>query len=282
MIKITEIVSLRQLYAYQSRLAVPYFFATEFESWKEAFENDVDGEGRQLFQQLHAKAAYDGEKLVGFVQYGNTAFGFDDQGNLSAQVSYPVIRALYFEDGREDAGKLLLQAAMEDWGAFPKAYAFFHYFGMSCFARHGKLFERFSWIAELLHKAGFEIEHENMYYSAKLQAIPGSQVEIVAQEVTKGDQQSIDFLLDHKQVGCCEVHYVNRETAYLRWIYIHDDQQNRGIGSQCMSALKVWLHQRGMTRLDTDTAVNNVRAQHYYEKNHFVCEGITRSYFRNQ
>lgn len=282
MIKVTNITNLAQVYDYQMHLSAPNFFPVDFESWKASFAQDVDGEGRLLFRQLHAKAAYDGDTPVGFVQYGHTAFGFDDRGEISAEVSYPVIRALYFDEGREDTGKLLLQAAMEEFCTADKVYAFFHYFGMRCFARHGKLFEGFSWIGELLRGAGFTVEHENVYYSASLRAQAGAEVEIVAHALTKGGQQTLEFLLDHKQIGCCEVHYVTPGVAYLRWIYVNDDLQNQGIGSKCMAALKAWLYAQGMTRLDTDTALHNLRAQHYYEKNGFAREGITRSYHRIQ
>jgi RimJ/RimL family protein N-acetyltransferase len=67
--------------------------------------------------------------------------------------------------------------------------------------------------------------------------------------------------------------------VFLRWIYVNDEVQNRGVGSQAMAALKNWLISKGMTRLDTDTALDNCRAQHYYEKNGFTREGITRSYY---
>ena len=146
MINIKEITDLAEVYDYQMRLPAPYFFQTDFESWKRSFAKDTDGEGRTLFRNLAAKAAYDGETLVGFVQYGYTAFGFDDRGEISSEVSYPVIRGLYYDEGREDAGELLLEAAMAEFGDYCRVYAFFHYFGMSCFARHGKLFEGFSWI----------------------------------------------------------------------------------------------------------------------------------------
>lgn len=46
-----------------------------------------------------------------------------------------------------------------------------------------------------------------------------------------------------------------------------------------MTALKNWLRRQGMTQLDTDTALDNVGAQHYYEKNGFVRKGITKSFF---
>lgn len=280
MIKITELTDLRQIYDYQLQFAAPNFFPTEFSFWKEAFENDTDGEGRRLFRQLRTKAAYDGDRLIGFVQYGNTAFGFDGHGEISDQVSYPVIRSLYFDEGRDDAGKLLLQAAMKELEAGQTVYAFFHYFGMRCFARHGKLFERFPWIAELLYAAGFAVEHENVYYSAAVQESADAEVALVVHDLSSGGQQVFDLMLEGNQIGGCEVHYVNADTAYLRWIYVNEELQNQGIGSKCMTALKNRLYQQRITRLDTDTALDNLRAQRYYEKNGFTREGITRSYLK--
>lgn len=280
MIKVTDITNLTQVYAYQMRLPVPYFLSADFESWKRSFEHDVDGEGRLLFRNLRGKAAYDGDALIGFIQYGNTAFGFDARGEISAEVSYPVIRSLYFDEGREDAGRLLLQEALREFEAARTVYAFFHYFGMSCFARHGKLFDHLGWIRELLHGHGFVVEHENVYCSAAVQAGPGSEAELVAHELTKGGQQTFDFVLDHAQIGGCEVHYPDaRGTAFLRWIYVNDELQNQGVGSGCMNALKGWLHGHSITRLDTDTALDNRRAQRYYEKNGFTREGVTRSFY---
>lgn len=280
MLRITDIISQEQVYDYQMCLTAPYFFSADFGSWKKSFSNDVDGEGRLLFKELHGKVAYDDDTIVGFIQYGNTAFGFDNCGEISKDVSYPVIRSLYFNQGREDAGKLLLQEAMNEFDAAEKVYAFFHYFGMSCFARHGKLFEHYTWIKKLLHQYGFVIEHENVYYSASVQDRADSEVEIISHNLTKANQQTFDFILNHNQIGGCEVHYLDTKgTAFLRWIYVNDEVQNQGVGSKCMIALKKWLYEKGITRLDTDTALDNHRAQRYYEKNGFVREGITRSYF---
>ena len=53
------------------------------------------------------------------------------------------------------------------------------------------------------------------------------------------------------------------------------------MGSKCMNRLKHALVQRGFCKLDTDTAVDNLIAQRYYEKNGFSREGITRSYYRD-
>ena len=279
--KVAAITDLKPIYEYQLRFAAPYFFPADYASWQKSFLQDIDGEGRMLFKTLHSKAVYDGEVPVGFIQYGRTAFGFDETGEISAKVSYSVIRSLYFDEGREDVGHLLLQQALQDFADEKTVYAFFHYFGMSCFARHGKLFERFDWIAQLLREYGFDLEHKNVYYSSSVQQTVASSIKLLVHELTKGAQQSFEFVLDGEQIGVCELHYPDVPgIAYLRWIYVSDELQNQGAGSQCMAALKNWLHERGYTRLDADTAMDNHRAQHYYDKNGFTWEGITRSYYR--
>ena len=93
--KVTAITDLKPIYEYQLHFAAPCFFPADFASWQKSFLQDIDGEGRILFKTLHSKAVYDGEVPVGFIQYGRTAFGFDETGELSAKVSYPVIRSLY-------------------------------------------------------------------------------------------------------------------------------------------------------------------------------------------
>lgn len=279
MLKIIEVENFKQIYDYQMRFHSPYFFAQPFAAWKESFLKDVDGEGRPLFRELIVKAAYDDDELIGYIQYGNSAFGFDQQGDISAEVSYPIIRNLYFDSNRADAGECLLKEALDTFGKTDRVYAFFHYFGMSCFARHGKLFDQHRHIEELLKKCGFETEHENVYYSSVLDGEEVSEIEVVPHDLTKGNQQYFDFKLSDSQVGGCEVHFVNEQIAYLRWIYMNGNLTGRGIGTKCMHALKQWLYQKGITRFDTDTAVSNLVAQHYYEKTGFTREGVTRSYY---
>lgn len=280
MIRIQEVDRLEEIYIYQICFHTPYFFSADFNTWKESFVADVDGEGKRLFKDLWVKAAYEENELIGFIQYGNTAFGFDNQGEVSADVSYHVIRNLYFNKNRADAGQLLINAAMDAFGTADQVYAFFHYFGMSCFARHGKLFEQHHHIEALIKENGFETEHENVYYSSILNRDDQSDIEITPHSLTKGNQQHIDFLLYGNQVGGCEVHYIDHKTAYLRWFYVNGNITGKGIGTRCMKALKRWLYQKGTTRFDADTAISNIAAQHFYEKNGFTREGITRSFYQ--
>lgn len=279
MLKITEADNLRDIYNFQLSFKVPYFFTTDFESWKKSFTEDIDGEGRQLFNELTAKAVYNNDEIVGFIQYGKTAFGFADNGEISSDISYPVIRSFYFKKDEADAGKLLLSDALENLGNNKRVYAFFHYFGMTCFARHGKLFEKYDYIEALLKENSFVIEHENVYYSSTLNAEENSEVVVTPHDMTKGNHQYIDFHLNDSHVGGCEVHYLDENTAYLRWIYVNSEITGKGIGTKCMKALKSFLYEKGFKRFDTDTAVNNTVAQHYYEKTGFKREGITKSFF---
>ena len=280
MLKITDDFSLQDIYSFQLGFQTPYFFTGNFDEWKKSLESDTDGEARELFDELYVKAVYDEDVLLGFVQYGKTAFGFDNNGEISSDVSYFVIRNLYFIKDRADAGELLLKEVMNSLGEDKKVYAFFHYFGMSCFARHGKLFESHTHIEALLKDNGFEVEHENVYYSSVLNGNESSEVTITANDLTKGNQQYIDFKIDGNHVGGCEVHYLSESIAYLRWIYVNGDMVGKGIGTKCMTALKGFLYEKGITRFDTDTAIDNIVAQHYYEKNNFIREGITRSYYK--
>lgn len=85
-------------------------------------------------------------------------------------------------------------------------------------------------------------------------------------------------MLSNNKVGGCEIHFVNNKIAYLRWIYINSDITGKGIGSMCINAVKQWLFSKGFIQLDTDTALSNRVAQHFYEKNSFIRKGITRSF----
>lgn len=190
-----------------------------------------------------------------------------------------MIRQLYFDRGREEAGRLLLRQARRAFAGEEKVYAFFHYFGMSCYARHGKLYEGFDHIHRALLEAGFGVEHENVFYSSALSGADDSPAALRWHGMTAGRQRYCDFLLDGKIVGGCEAHFLeDGRTVYLRWIFIEDSLCGQGVGTKCMAALKADLYKQSAVRLDTDTAMTNTAAQRFYEKTGFVGQGVTRSY----
>lgn len=142
---ITENVQLKEIYEYMNKLSFPYHYETDYDLWKQSYLRDVDGEGRSLFRNLTTIGAYQNDKIIGFIQYGRSAFGFDEKGEISEAASYAVIRNFYYDEENEEAGFQLLSEAMNRMkdAHMGRVYAFFHYFGMSCYARHGKLFEGF-------------------------------------------------------------------------------------------------------------------------------------------
>ena len=278
--EISDVNSLIQIYKYHMSFHSPQFIFSNFEEWKKSFKEDIDGEGRTLFKELFVKAIYEDANIVGFIQYGKTAFGFLETGDISFDVSYNVIRNIYFDENRLDVGNALIKHAINYFNEDEKVYVFFHYFGMSCFARHGKLYEKYEHIEKALINNGFEIEHENVYYSSRIFESEKEDIVLKPQKLTLGNQQYFDFLINDKHVGGCEIHYVNQKAAYLRWIYINGDIVGKGIGSKCIKTLKSYLFEKGINRFDTDTALSNNVAQHFYEKNNFIKEGITKSYYK--
>lgn len=268
-----------------NKMSYPYHYKTEYNLWEQSYLRDIDGEGRTLFHNLTTIAAHRDGKMIGFLQYGISAFGFDGKGEISDTLSCAVIRNFYYDETCEEAGRALLNETLRRLkdSNTGTVYAFFHYFGMSCYARHGKLFESLAYIKSLLEQTGFCIEHENVFYSCKLKAddLTETYVKCDWHDRTVGEQQYCDFVIDSHKVGGCEIHFLEKkDIAYLRWIFTNDDVRGKGIGSLCMTALKAELCKSGIVQLDTDTAINNLVAQHFYEKNHFHREGLTRSYYR--
>ena len=167
--ELKDTVNPREIYDYMMKLTFPYKYEVEYHIWEKSYLYDIDGEGRLLFTDLTTIGAYLGGQLTGFIQYGRTALGFDENGEISNTISYSVIRNFYFDETQKEAGNILLNEAFNDlWNATGRIYAFFHYFGMSCYARHGKLFEEFGYIHNLLKQNGFVVEHENVFYSSTL------------------------------------------------------------------------------------------------------------------
>ena len=283
-IEIKKVQDIREIYDYMAKMTFPYHYKADYKIWEKSYLYDIDGNGRILFSELETMGAYSDGKLAGFIQYGKTAFGFDSNGEISDAVSYPIIRNFYFSEEQKDIGNSLMNEAVYALSGISadRIYAFFHYFGMSCYARHGKLSEKFANIHNLLLQNGFTIEHENVFYSSTLNSERSSSVELNWHGKTPGNQQYCDFILDKSIVGGCELHFLEQDNAaYLRWIFVNDQKRGKGIGSKCMDALKTYLFSKGITRFDTDTAFTNKAAQHFYEKNGFINEGITRSYYKD-
>lgn len=255
----------------------PYHFPMSEEIWAKSMYSDIDSDGRKLFSELYTNKADHG-----IVQYGYSAFGFDESGDISEDVHYPIIRLLAFDPAYPEDGSKLLRFAMDYFQGAPRVYAFFHYFGMSVCARHGKLHEAESHVASLLAQNGFVVEHENVYYKRDLLKPENTDNRITLnwKPLSNGNCREFAAIEDGQEIGWGQIHFLpQKDIAYLRWIFIDDKRQHTGLGTAVMKQLINELYAMGIRRFDTDTALDNNAAQGYYEKTGFTNAGITRSYY---
>ena len=269
---------------WRMRHTAPFHFPMNEDLWSQSLCEDTDGDGRTLFSELTIRysrtASHRSGCINGMIQYGHTAFGFDESGEISGDVHYPVIRDLCFDEPK--VGQTLLDAALAALGNEQRIYAFFHYFGMSACGRHGKLHEKDDHIEKLLLENSFMVEHENVYYARTLTEadIGKNEVTIQWKELSAGGCREFAATRDGREFGWGQVHFLPQGgIAYLRWIYIDGSRQHQGLGTAAMKSLFSQLYAMGIRRFDTDTALNNTAAQGYYEKTGFRREGITRSYY---
>ena len=88
----------------------PYISEVEYGDYLKSLFNDTDSYGYKLFKELHLIGAYSNEELIGFIQFGVTNIGFDDNGEISEKVNYSIIRNLYFK--KREIGETLLKTAL--------------------------------------------------------------------------------------------------------------------------------------------------------------------------
>lgn len=88
-----------------------------------------------------------------------------------------------------------------------------------------------------------------MFYSSILDSAKRTTINLKWHDETLGRQRYCDFILEKDVVGGCEIHFLEQQNiAYLRWIFINENMCGNGIGSECMSALKTDLLNKGIVR----------------------------------
>ena len=86
---------------------------------------------------------------------------------------------------------------------------------------------------------------------------------------------------NQKVVGMASLHTYQGRRAHVGALgmFVHDDYQHQGIGSQLMSAVielaEKWLN---LKRIELTVYTDNASAIHLYEKYGFVIEGTLRKY----
>lgn len=279
------------LFLFWKRLAekVPYFFSVSPEKWRECLLDDKLGK-EKMFRGQEIFIAIEKGQIVGFSQCIQPAFAWDQNGQKYSNPQIGILRHFYFDEGRLDAADRLYASSEIYLNQFPTQHTFYHIFGMSCNAHHGKLHQSLAHIDRFLCEKGFQIEHENVYYSldlAQVEPIREQKLQLVPTVRPEPEAQEYEIVLSDHRIGTIQVRFLGRLTgglttdiAYLLWIEIRRDLQRQGWGAKSMQLLSSSLRSQNYRQLHLDTASTNQAAQRFYERFGFQNRGKTRSYVR--
>ncbi|NLA84268.1 MAG: GNAT family N-acetyltransferase [Clostridiales bacterium] len=268
---------------------IPYFYKNTYQAFIKSLFDDTY-EGMTIFRTTYVFAALEDGQVKGFIQYGLPAFHFTEAGKITENINIGVIRSLYYDAGRIDIGKSLLDLSLDFFKDknIKNIHAFYHAMGMSCNGHHGKLHEKYDYIGNFLCNKGFEVEHENIFYIYDMKGKSLKYPDNTGISLSDLEDNRQKFLLidqDNKAIGSAVIVYIDNLTGlcekdiiYLAWIGIDKEVKGKGLGTEFLNHIISYCLKKGYRYLHTDTAINNKTAQRFYERNGFINSGITRSY----
>lgn len=268
---------------------IPYFFPVTSSKYHECmFEDKLDNEKKFLFQETFV--AEENGQIIGFIQYGQPAFTWNEQGRKYRNPQIGIIRHFYFEADRPAVADLLFSQCKSYMEQFSEQHAFYHIFGMSCNAHHGKLHESLAHIDRFLLEKGYQVEHENQYYSLELQenqVANQNELRLVPRPAPQPNLGEYDICLCESPIGTIQIRFLEKLTGgatadivYMTWIGIQEVFRRQGRSSRALALLTAVLHRKGYKQLHLDTASTNETAQQFYEQYGFENRGRTRSFVR--
>ena len=282
-----KVADYKPLYDYYNsvRNKIPYWFDADFSVWEKSFVSDTDYDGEEMFAELITYAAYYDDKITGFIQFGISNYIYGTDGGKDHTRKGGIIRNLYYDENTDFGNKLI--AIAEEYFACKKIqykFAFFHAFGMTANAGHGKLYCGLSYIEQVLNEYGYFKEHENVYYKrliAENDIHTDNDIEVKYGESNPKGMCNFSIYYEGVYVGAGALVYLPQgNIAYLKWIYIEDIHQGKGHASAALNKIFSDLYSKGISRIDTDTADGNFIAQKLYTKTGFENMGRTRSYLK--
>ena len=283
MLKKVDVSNELALYVYFTKIGpqIPFYFPVDYDLWYKCMFNDTTEDRLPLFDELETFLYYENGILEGFIQYGISSFVFTDNGK-DFNNHYAIIRNIHYSKNCKNSEEMLeLALKYFENRNIREINAFFHYFGMSCYARHGKLHYSAFFIEELLKKYSFNKEHENVYFSKNLDKEKYYyDPEILFEINENGNKSKIIFFNNNVRIGYCELAILQNNIGYLYYIKILKEYRHKGWGTKCMNIIFHVLKNKRIVKLDLDTIDSNIIAQKFYEKIGFKNKGITRSYYK--
>jgi ribosomal protein S18 acetylase RimI-like enzyme len=280
------------LFSYWIKLGsqIPYFFPVTLEKWRDCLLDDTL-EGEKKFTSQVIYLAIENDKIAGFIQWVQPAFAWDENGEKYPNSQIGNIRHFYFDESLGHVAGHLFDKIEPFQNQFQRGHAFYHIFGMSCNAHHGKLHESLSHVERFLLRNGYEIEHENLYYSLNLARLGGTEQRSILRVKVPDEDSSIqgyDIVDGDTEIGGVQICYLDaltdgatKDVVYLNWIMINNEYRRQGWASKAIRALVDEIRNRGYKYLHTDTAHDNLGAQRLYESLGFKCKGRTKDYITN-
>jgi ribosomal protein S18 acetylase RimI-like enzyme len=173
---------------------------------------------------------------------------------------------------------------------FSPQHAFYHIFGLSCNAYHGKLHESLGHVDRYLIEKGYQGEHENQYYTIDLQedrVTNQNELHLVPNPASQPDLGEYKIYLCDSPIGIIQIRFMEwltggatEDIVYMTWIEINEGDRRQGWGSKALGLLIAALYRKGYLQLHVDTASTNEIAQRFYERCGFKNLGRTRSFIK--
>jgi GNAT superfamily N-acetyltransferase len=241
-----------------------------------------------MFDHLETYVAKEKGRIIGFAQVGHPHIAWDDRSDKYYDPAVSVLRHFYFEPDRLDAAEALYARTHTLLAHYPHRHAFYHIFGMSCNAYHGKLHEQLTHVNQFLLVKGFRVEHENVNYSVELlcaQQQSSSNLRLAPQARDIYGPQGYTIFLYDTAIGTVKVQFMDllngeaaKDAVYLSLMTIIPAYRGQGWGTLALKLLCWTLREKGYLRLHLDTASTNTGAQRFYERFGFQNRGRSRSY----
>lgn len=266
---------------------IPYMFLCTQEELANSLLHEVS-EGDQMFAELYTYAIVQGDKVSGLIQYGipNYEVLYDGERNYDSRIG--VIRLLYFNLSCIKEGKDLMKKALRFFmdKKITSLKAFPHEYGMKVFGYHGKLYKSEYFVYWYLRLNHWKVSVRSIYYTKSLKRMQkvseNRGYSFKAEEEIEGIQY-FTICKYEKPIGGVQFHYVNNHTvAYMDFIYLSQEYQGRGWGSEAMWQLMLYLREKNIQRIDTDMEEMNAIGQRFLEKCKFGKLGESYSFERSK
>jgi len=113
----------------------------------------------------------------------------------------------------------------------------------------------------------------------------GTDAETVTRQLGRDTEENGRVLIIEKDgvpIGEMSYHNLGGNTAEIGIKICEADQQGRGLGTQCLTMLITRLFIMGYGKIVLDTNLNNLRAQHVYEKLGFARLRVNENSWKDQ